>query len=163
MQSVQLAAPVDNDEEWKKKKNYKPAALFTVLLLGTAFLAGKFYGAYGSNASVPTGSLSATGVTLGRCEHMTEIGGAPFKCPEGQEFWSVAGITDDQKCLFETGTTEICGDLCVDTSDSALINFFATMAPNPKPQKGSCRSRGYQADTGKNFVLMNKEAYIYTK
>jgi len=26
MQSVQLAAPVDNDEEWKKKKNYRPAA-----------------------------------------------------------------------------------------------------------------------------------------
>ena len=61
MESVKFAAPVDTADEWKKKKNYKPAALFTVLLLGTAFLAGKSYAAYGSNASVPTGSLSATG------------------------------------------------------------------------------------------------------
>ena len=55
MQSVQLAAPVDNDEEWKKKKNYRPAALFTVLLLGTAFLAGK---SYGRNSNDPTSSVS---------------------------------------------------------------------------------------------------------
>ena len=45
MESVKFAAPVDNNnKEWNKKKNYGPAVLFTVLLLGTAFLAGKSYG-----------------------------------------------------------------------------------------------------------------------
>ena len=53
MESVKFAAPVDTAEDWKKKKNYKPAALFTVLLLGTAFLAGKSYG-YGRNSNDPT-------------------------------------------------------------------------------------------------------------
>ena len=47
MESVQYAAPVDNSNDaWKKKKNYGPAALVTVLLLGLAFLAGNFYASY---------------------------------------------------------------------------------------------------------------------
>ena len=41
-----------------KKKNYGPAALFTVVLLGMAFLAGNSYASYGRTA--PTASLSAT-------------------------------------------------------------------------------------------------------
>ena len=56
MESVQFAAPVDNhNKEWNKKKNYGPAVLFTVLLLGTAFLAGK---SYGRNSNDPTSSVS---------------------------------------------------------------------------------------------------------
>ena len=44
----QAAAPVDNNnKEWTKKKNYGPAALFTVVLLGMAFLAGNSYTSYG--------------------------------------------------------------------------------------------------------------------
>ena len=58
MESVKFAAPVDNNnKEWNKKKNYGPAVLFTVLLLGTAFLAGKSYG-YGRNSNDPTSSVS---------------------------------------------------------------------------------------------------------
>ena len=166
MESVKFAGPVDNDE-WKKQKNYGPAALFTVLLLGTAFLAGKSYATYGSNGPTPTGSLLAMGGTLGRCAHMAESGGAPFKCPPGQEFWSVSPIVDEQKCLFDTGTTQICGDLCVGINDSEMIDFFANSAPDPKPKRGSCRSLGYQSDTGKNIVplpfMPSFKAYIYTK
>ena len=56
MESVKFAAPVDNNNnEWKTKKNYGPAALFTVVLLGTAFLAGK---SYGRNSNDPTSSVS---------------------------------------------------------------------------------------------------------
>ena len=56
MESVQFAAPVDNhNKEWNKKKNYGPVVLFTVLLLGTAFLAGK---SYGRNSNDPTSSVS---------------------------------------------------------------------------------------------------------
>ena len=56
MESIKFAAPVDNNnKEWNKKKNYGPAVLFTVLLLGTAFLAGK---SYGRNSNDPTSSVS---------------------------------------------------------------------------------------------------------
>ena len=62
METIKFAAPVENNNnnnhEWKKKKNYGPAALFTVVLLGMAFLAGNSYASYGRTA--PTASLSAT-------------------------------------------------------------------------------------------------------
>ena len=61
METIQFAAPIDNNnKEWKKKKNYGPAALVTVLLLGTAFLAGNLsYASYGRTA--PIRSVSAMG------------------------------------------------------------------------------------------------------
>ena len=55
METMQFTAPKDhNNEEWKKK-NYGPAALVTVLLLGLAFLAGNSYNSYGHTA--PDGSV----------------------------------------------------------------------------------------------------------
>ena len=60
METINCTAPVENNnEEWKKKKNYGPAALVTVLLLGLAFLAGNFYASYWRTA--PIGSFSAMG------------------------------------------------------------------------------------------------------
>ena len=61
MDTIQFTDPVENNnEDWKKKKNYRPAALVTVLLLGMAFLAGNYsYASSGRNP--PTGSLSAVG------------------------------------------------------------------------------------------------------
>ena len=187
MESVKFAAPVDTTEEWKKKKNYKPAALFTVLLLGTAFLAGSSYATYGSNASVPTGSLSATsdisnwgGAKTGSCPHVSETGGAPTKCPGDQEFWHVAGITDDQLCLpSKDRSVQICGDLCVSPLNTFLLDMFVPAkagedgskhAPNShgeRPRKGNCASAGYTHDTGFNIaplaMLPNFAAYIHTK
>jgi len=174
MESVKFAAPVDNDEKWKQKKNYGPAALFTVLLLGTAFLAGKSYASYGSNASTPTGSLLATGVSLGRCAHNTETAGAPKECPEGYEFFSVTDITDQQKCLSDDTTVPICGEICVSPFNTALLDLLAP-GPGHAPsshgeryRKGNCASVDYHFDTGKNIVLsipmlkIEIEAYIYT-
>ena len=62
MDTIQFTAPVDenNNEDWKKKKNYGPAVLVTVFLLGLAFLAGH-YSSTSSGRTAPDGSVSAMG------------------------------------------------------------------------------------------------------
>ena len=64
METIQFAAPVDNNNnEWKKKKNYGPAVLVTVLLLGLAFLAGH-YSLASYRRTAPIRSVSAMGGLL---------------------------------------------------------------------------------------------------
>ena len=167
MESVKFAAPVDTAEEWKKKKNYKPAALFTVLLLGTAFLAGKSYAAYGSNASVPTGSLSAKNywgrsytmasgpLPDNNCKGNQHV---PKKCAKPAEFWSVVGFQDDKGCVGEQSATTICGQICVNGDFDTLLHMIQKYAPNPKPVPGNCASHGYSHDTFKSFDLFSSVA-----
>ena len=65
MDTIQFTAPVDenNNDDWKKKKNYGPAVLVTtILLLGLAFLAGHSYASVSSGRTGPnTGSGSVMG------------------------------------------------------------------------------------------------------
>ena len=80
METIKFAAPVDNNnKEWKKKKNYGPAALFTVVLLGMAFLAGKSYGRYD-----PSQGLPYTSVTGGMS--INTISSPEGKCPDLHTF-----------------------------------------------------------------------------
>ena len=172
MESVQYAAPVDiSNEAWKEKKNYGPATLFTVLLLGTAFLAGNSYAAdYGRTAPI-LGSLLAMGglSTVGKCGYFYESGVAPKDCPPGQEFWSVAGMVDDDKCLFDTGTTPMCGEFCVGSEDTNIWDELAMYFSNNNPMnpytQGSCRSHGYTAHAGKNMFddFLDTEVFVYVK
>merc|ERR1711865_1363144 len=59
MDTLQFTAPVDDDhnnDDWKKKKNYGPAVLVTVLLLGLAFLAAGHYSSVSSGRTAPDGT-----------------------------------------------------------------------------------------------------------
>ena len=175
MESVKFAAPVDNNnKEWKKKKNYGPAALFTVLLLGTAFLAGK---SYGRNDPVPFVDPISSLLAMGDMSFLDSKpkntacvkGERPKTCPEGKEFWSVVGFPDGGGCVGDTDATMICGELCVPTKGVPFLKKIQEMAPDPKPVPGNCALHGYSTDTGITFGLdkathnlINLYAQIYT-
>ena len=179
MESVKFAAPVDTAEDWKKKKNYKPAALFTVLLLGTAFLAGKSYGRNDAAPFVdPINSLLAMGDSMSTLvpkdfkPHNKDCvrGERPKVCKEGNEFWSVVGFPDGSGCVGDIGTTMICAEICVSSVALPFLKMVQDRAPEPKPVPGNCAQNGYFGDTGMTFGLnkathglVNAYAQIYTK
>jgi len=126
-------------------------------MVGAALVAGNSYGSNNNNTNSAMNEIDAflsvmeDTAALGTCPFVKNVG-APSSCPRaGEVLWSVAGITDDANCFGGTiGRAEICGEICV---LSAFIKVALPFAPFPKPERGSCASRGFTVDTKQNFSL----------
>jgi len=150
---------------WKK--------LGVAAMVGAALVAGN---SYGSNTNNTNSAMNDMGAFASLMEGTSTLGcpyekdtSPPSLCPRpGEVLWSVAGIKDDADCFGGIiGRADICGEICI---LSAVARAALPAAPNPKPQKGSCASRGYTVDSGRNFSLggatkglINKPAWIFLR